>query len=437
MKLEFDSTEKPETLRAVAAFALMLAGDIDIPSVRDTDQFVRDGQGNPVVVPHGAGAGASREMILPPNELPRSIIGKGNDPYPNGYASASLNVVPFPTAPSAPVAPSTNSPGAVQPTVIPVPPPFPSSAATATPSPQVASAMAAAGVQPAASASPSGPVEYDTAGLPWDARIHNKGRTKKKDGTWKLQKGLDPIIAQTVVAELAARKLVPGAVAAPPTFPMPAQSAPVPQPQSAQMHAMQPQVSRTPQGGTMGYSQPLGQGPLTPDPTAEARAAFSNRPIGMLPELGAPYAPAAPPMPAPNGQPYPLGLPGPNTVPLPPYGTYPAPLNTGSLPMPPFPGSAAPAMVPPQPIAAPVPSAPQPGTIGGGNAPVSGYKALIDKLTAATQNKTLNPAFVAPTVQRFGVPNMGLLGNPEYAVLLPAISQEFDRLIAGGAPSGP
>lgn len=414
MKVEFDSTEKPETLRAVAAFALMLAGDIDVPSVKDE-----------VVVHHiTPDAKPSREMILPPNELPRSIVGK--DPYPNGYASASPNVVPFPTAPPAPsavpvattFAPNAVSavsatpanpwlvPGAVPPIPVPpMPPQFQSHANTAAPVPaSPVPAAFVADVTNAASASPSNPVEYDSAGLPWDARIHNKGRTKKKDGTWKLQKGLDPIVAQTVVAELAAKR-----VSTPATLPLPPSFEPRTMPPDPVLGA-----SPLPPTG----------GPLQPDPIAEARAAYGNRPTysntGIAP--GYSDASASSQVPLPPAQPYRYPI----------DGSYPS-----TLPLPPFPGSPSPTMVPPSPATASLPPAPQPGTVGSVSPPVSGYKELIDKLTAATLNKTLNPAFVAPTVQRFGVPNMGMLGDPSYAALLPAISQEFDRLIAGGAPSGP
>ena len=69
--------------------------------------------------------------------------------------------------------------------------------------------------------------EYDTAGVPWDARVHQSGRGKKQDGTWKLKKGLDPAFAAAVLAEItpaaapapvATVALVPS-VPAPPTLP--------------------------------------------------------------------------------------------------------------------------------------------------------------------------------------------------------------------------
>ena len=48
--------------------------------------------------------------------------------------------------------------------------------------------------------------EVDVSGMPWDERIHQKGKSKKKDNTWKLKKGVDLALVQSVTAELAARK---------------------------------------------------------------------------------------------------------------------------------------------------------------------------------------------------------------------------------------
>lgn len=50
-------------------------------------------------------------------------------------------------------------------------------------------------------------VELDSAGIPWDARIHQTSRNKKKgDNTWMLKRGLDEAIAAAVIAELIAAK---------------------------------------------------------------------------------------------------------------------------------------------------------------------------------------------------------------------------------------
>lgn len=62
---------------------------------------------------------------------------------------------------------------------------------------------AASVTAPPSSPSPL-PAEYDSAGIPWDARIHQSAKGKKKDLTWKLQKGIDPLIVQGVISELSA-----------------------------------------------------------------------------------------------------------------------------------------------------------------------------------------------------------------------------------------
>lgn len=43
---------------------------------------------------------------------------------------------------------------------------------------------------------------YDSAGLPWDERIHAGTKTQNKDGTWKKKKGVQPVEIETVEAEL-------------------------------------------------------------------------------------------------------------------------------------------------------------------------------------------------------------------------------------------
>lgn len=52
---------------------------------------------------------------------------------------------------------------------------------------------------------PPGPVaevERDTAGVPFDARIHQATRGRKQDGQWKLKKGISPDLVTAVLASL-------------------------------------------------------------------------------------------------------------------------------------------------------------------------------------------------------------------------------------------
>lgn len=94
-------------------------------------------------------------------------------------------------------------------------------------------------VAPAAPAASAGPapvsaaaLEFDSTGLPWDARIHQETRGKKVDGTWKLKKGLDSAIATTVIAELRVAHPLPNPASlsfvAPAAAPTPQQAPPPP-----------------------------------------------------------------------------------------------------------------------------------------------------------------------------------------------------------------
>lgn len=44
--------------------------------------------------------------------------------------------------------------------------------------------------------------EFDSAGMPWDERIHASTKTKNADGKWKKRKGVDDAVTLAVEAEL-------------------------------------------------------------------------------------------------------------------------------------------------------------------------------------------------------------------------------------------
>ena len=52
-------------------------------------------------------------------------------------------------------------------------------------------------------------VLYDSAGMPWDERIHVTTKTCKKDGTWKYGRGVQPLIIEEVEAELKSAQTAP------------------------------------------------------------------------------------------------------------------------------------------------------------------------------------------------------------------------------------
>lgn len=52
-------------------------------------------------------------------------------------------------------------------------------------------------------------VEVDSAGLPWDERIHSGGKTKLADGAWRDKRGVDNSEREAIVAELTRVMAIP------------------------------------------------------------------------------------------------------------------------------------------------------------------------------------------------------------------------------------
>lgn len=116
--------------------------------------------------------------------------------------------------------------------------------------------------------------EFDSAGIPWDKRIHSETRNTNKDGTWKRRRNTDDIYYASVMAELAQRTagVQPTAVPATPASPAPA--------------------------------APVGivdQGPVVIPPAPAIPAPPMAAPTAVAPSIPAPpaaAAPAVPPTPA-------------------------------------------------------------------------------------------------------------------------------------------
>lgn len=147
----------------------------------------------------------------------------------------NLPPVPVVTAPPVVAAVPTGTPSTEVPpppsNIIPFVPPAPS-ATSSVPAPPAAPVASSAAAPAAATSTPAvvaGGYEFDKAGMPWDARIHQDGKAQKKDGTWKLKKKIDPKIVAEVTQELAARRL-PASVSTPAT--VGASTAPVSLPQT-------------------------------------------------------------------------------------------------------------------------------------------------------------------------------------------------------------
>jgi hypothetical protein len=76
------------------------------------------------------------------------------------------------------------------------------------------------------------PEELDAVGLPWDARIHSRTKSKTSDGKWRYQRGVHDHVITRVEAELKLNTGTPQALEAPayklPPTPVPAAVAPPP-----------------------------------------------------------------------------------------------------------------------------------------------------------------------------------------------------------------
>jgi hypothetical protein len=113
-----------------------------------------------------------------------------------------------PLAPPAPIAPP--APTATVPAIS-IATPTSAPAVAAPPAPVASNVVALpAATSGAVVAAVSVPDEFDSSGVPFDARIHQKTKGKKKDQTWKLQKGIADELVSAVMQELAPRIRKPG-----------------------------------------------------------------------------------------------------------------------------------------------------------------------------------------------------------------------------------
>lgn len=157
---------------------------------------------------------------------PAAIFGKfgpvptGTNVVPLFPAGGVLGVTPGApaTASSVPLAPTTTQTTALPATTTTAVGSAPLSATTATAPtiPGTALTAPANGVTVLSA-------DVDSAGLPWDERIHSSSKAKKGDGTWKIKRGLEAGVAQAITAAALAAKI------ATPTTSVPALSTAVPQ----------------------------------------------------------------------------------------------------------------------------------------------------------------------------------------------------------------
>lgn len=219
--------------------------------------------------------------------------------------AAPAAVVPAPVAPVAPLAGDFNPADLARAqqdmnTSGPLAPPAPAAMVPVVPVVPVASVPSvSAPVAPPAPAAPiastpvAQPDEFDTSGVPFDGRIHQKTKGVKKDGTWKLQKNINEALVTQVMQELAARIRpagVPAGTAAP--------TAPA-VPTAHYINGVLQTPISVPAGGMVVPAPPA------PPTFGQAPLPAGVEPASVLPHVDGPgvhngvAAPAAPPAPAP------------------------------------------------------------------------------------------------------------------------------------------
>jgi hypothetical protein len=200
-------------IRSAAYFLLAAIGDIpDETEVHTATGAALDAKLG--VVPTGTNEdhrpGAMPSPFSAPSIAPAATATAANGAVASGAGTSTTSPVPPPPTvqalasevppPPPPSDDDTDEDEGTNTGNVPPPPLSPVTTAPAITSASPSHAMNAAGANGVVS------VEVDAAGLPWDERIHQKGKSKKKDLTWKLKKGIDPTIVQAVTAELAARR---------------------------------------------------------------------------------------------------------------------------------------------------------------------------------------------------------------------------------------
>lgn len=183
----------PRTLRITASYLLALAGDItteitgaDRPVKIDAPTF------NPSELaedPKPASTQPDPAAVFGAGKSAPSIVDAGASPTAPEVTPAPTST---PTPPVAPLPPVVTQPSAAAPVALPTANPVPG-------------------------------VEVDARGLPWDARIHSREKTKLVNGNWKNKRGVDENLLQQVEAELAQVMAIPAS-----SSPAPSASVPLP-----------------------------------------------------------------------------------------------------------------------------------------------------------------------------------------------------------------
>lgn len=297
-------------------------------------------------------------------------------------ANVPAGTPPAPQAPDmSPPPPPPPPPNNVVPLVPPPPPPAPSNVVPLT-TPLAPPAPLATATTTLPTLTPD---EHDSAGMPWDARIHQKTKSKKKDGTWKLQKGINQALVITVTQELSAQGRM-GVIPLPPTAP----SVEQPNPMSL--------FGRTPL--PVGASAPV---PLPPPPPG---ASFGQQGQSLTyADVAQRIQTQADPYLTKIAQDIEAAQAQGTQVPPPPPSVS---LHGAAVPVPPAPN------------------------VGVSDAPVlpvvSAFRALVSKITEARLAGKISPDQVNGAVAQAGAPSLQMLSSMSH--LVPVVDAHIDAAIA-------
>lgn len=193
--------ESPAGLRIVAQVLTLLAGAADgeegeeieaagRPAVRPLKTPPPPPISKPVAVP-------AAPVPLPPGNVPPAPV-----VHPAVRPLKTPTPADVPTGTEVDPAVAFARGGNVVPLVPAPPAPIVTEAATSTMTPTLAPAATVA-LPPAPAAVPASAAgERDSAGLPWDERIHSETRKTNADGTWRYRRNLDAGVKAAVTAEL-------------------------------------------------------------------------------------------------------------------------------------------------------------------------------------------------------------------------------------------
>lgn len=116
----------------------------------------------------------------------------------------------------------------------------------------------------------TGAPEFDSAGVPWDARIHASSKATVTDGTWRARRNVDKAVIEAVTAELLGQQQPEPAAAPMPMPVMPVMPMPV--------------VEAQPEAMPMPITPPVEPTPMPLPPPVEAVVPVTTGPI-TIPEF--------------------------------------------------------------------------------------------------------------------------------------------------------